>query len=67
MTKADAKVILKAIIPIHSARLDGELENGGIVDWHPNDFRATLDGEFSWDELEALAVWMRSEYDPTRE
>jgi hypothetical protein len=28
--------------------------------WHPGDAVATLDGEFTADELEAVAWWMRN-------
>lgn len=57
MTLDRAKVILKnAIAP------DGGLTNlCWYIGWTPGYLNATLDGSFSADELEAIAVYMRQD------
>lgn len=40
---------------------DGRLYNlGAYLDWAPGYENATLDGEFTADQLEAIAWWMRN-------
>ncbi len=58
MTFAEAREHLKGVIYSD----DGGLYHlGWYVNWSPRDLLATLDGEFSADDLEAIAVYMRGE------
>ena len=56
MTLEQAREILGEEI-----RKDNSLLNeGGYLNWPCGDARANLDGDFTADELEAIAVWMRA-------
>jgi hypothetical protein len=64
MSVDESRRILHDITSRFSTRLDGPLtENGGEIEWKYNNGTALLDGHFSADELEAIAVWMREHYD----
>jgi hypothetical protein len=56
MTEQRAREILGS-----TARDDGRLLEGmPFVRWHPLEKLILLDGEFSADEVEAMAWWMRN-------
>lgn len=56
MTEEDAMRILG-----ESVHADNSLYSlGWYLCWIPKEASATLDGEFSADELEAIAWWMRN-------
>ncbi|MBK9497720.1 MAG: hypothetical protein IPO08_25060 [Xanthomonadales bacterium] len=38
---------------------DSLYNNVRFMDWHPGEERACLDADFTADELEAIAWWMR--------
>lgn len=63
MTKADADHIVKLITPANTARLDGSLGDGTVY-WRPTSDTAELAGNFTADELEAIAIHMRDNYEP---
>ncbi len=43
-----------------AVKADGSLSNGGMyLHWDVGSPEATLDGEFSAEELEMIAAWMR--------
>lgn len=68
MTREQATAIIAPIRDGHSSRLDGPmLEGGGEVYWKCYHGTATLEGEFTADELEAIAIFMRENADPTRD
>ena len=55
MTYADAKALLKDV-----TEPNGDLYSlGWYLSWNVNDGTATLDGEFTPEDLEAIAVYMR--------
>jgi hypothetical protein len=44
---------------------DGSLYGlGWYLSWHSGDTAATLDGEFTADQLEAIVMWMREHTEP---
>lgn len=46
---------------------DGSLHSTGwYLSWHPTNLTATLDGGFTADQLEAIALWMREHQAPRR-
>lgn len=67
MTMDEATRILKtATLPKFSG-LEGTVDSGGDVNWRAYNSTASLEGEFTADHLEAIAVWMRENADPTRD
>lgn len=65
MTEARAREILGSSIFVTHTR--GELlANGGWLSWSPlyAEKTATMNGEFTADELEAIAWWMRNKAQP---
>ena len=57
MNREEAEAILANYI-----QPNGRLYNvGGYVSWNPGNSKITLDGEFTAEELEAMAWWMKNE------
>lgn len=63
MTKDEARRILKGTIGANSAKLDGELGFNGLVTWRSDWPTAELEGNFTAEQLEAIAIYMRDNYD----
>jgi len=62
MTPKEARTILESMIPRGGTFYIAEDRLGGFLDSYvasAGDGRITLDGEFTVEQLEAIAAWMR--------
>lgn len=63
MNKAEVRLILASATSMQSSGLDGELGYNGLVCWRLDWPTAELEGNFTADQLEAIALWMRENAD----
>lgn len=67
MNRDDIERLLKGATLTKSSSLEGTIDRDGEVSWRSYNVKATVDGDFDADALEAIAIWMRENYDPTRD